>query len=461
MRHLRSLLCGWALVPLLTSFGPSARANEVELWPTGAFGDGTHRVEFLTPYRAPRSFRRLDESRVRVLVEAPMEELRRAALGPTSFETLAICTIQPAPQGRSWLIAEALMPDARLGVVLLDDRIRIDVFPPGLAMREIVFRMAPDPVPQPVPEMEILAETPPRAQAPDSLLFDEGLRHRRTQSYDLANLSFSMLIERHPRSRYVRAAMVEIAAVFSTMREYKRAGLALERALGRTITLHADSLSPPDLLWASSQVHAQADRPFRAHERAAELIEHFPAHAAHLDAALGVAAAALAMDRHADARAAVETGLELAFDQPASIDLHVLGSRIESAAGDHAAAAQHLGKALALRSATELLLARADTYFRAEDFSRAAADYQSLLAADVSGDIAEWARFQIANTDFRSLRVEAAIGAYQAYEAAHPEGRWLVRARWRRDLCAWVLRQAVEIEHLIGQPPELVGGAAS
>ncbi len=354
---------------------------------------------------------------------------------------------------------EPIVPGARLDAIVLDELIFVDLFPAAFAMREIVARGEPDPVDPPVPPLEIVPAPEPEG-APDSLLFEEGLRQRRTLAHDVANHRFSLLLERHPSSPYATAAMVQIASVFDDLRASKKAGLALERALRRSVYGSADSLARPDLLWASSRAHAAADRSYRAYTRAKELLEGFPAHGAFLEAGVAVAEAALALNRYPDAREAIDAGLEAAVAPAHTLRLRRVGARVEREARRFEAALAHLDAALVLDGAprTELLLERADMRFRAGDMEGARADYRLVLEEGAQKGDREWARFQVANTLLRSGELEGAAEAYGELVEEHPDARWRRRAEWRKEVSLWAFAQAREVQGLTGVAPELASG---
>ena len=428
-------------------------------FPEGSHGDGTLRLSFEIPFRAPVSWRYRESGGLTILVTTGVDELRRSSIAPTAFDQVAALRIGPREGQESWVEIEPIVPGARLDAIVLDERVFVDLFPAAFAMREIVARGQPDPVSPPVPPLEIVAAPEP-VGSPDSLLFEEGLLHRRTLAHDIANHRFSLLLERHPSSIYATAAMVQIALVFDDLRDSKKAGLALERALGRSVYGSADPLARPDLLWASSLAHAGADRSYRAYTRAKELLERFPAHGAFLEAGAAMAEAALALNRYPDAREAIEVGLEGAADPAHALRLRRVGARIEKEARRFEAAVVHLDAALGLRDAPrlELLLDRADLRFRAGDMKGARADYRLVLEEGAKRGDGEWARFQVANTLLRSGELEGAAAAYGEFAEEHPDARWRQRAEWRKEISLWAFSQAREVERLTGSAPKLASG---
>ena len=466
------ILCGSARAP-----GDSATQISAP-WPTGPLGDGTLRIELRSPFRVARSFKRTPDGALRILVSTAATEITRTLPGPTLFDRYCDWSIHSVERAagatpRCLIEVTPLLPGTRADVIFLDQRIRVDLFPEVLPMRDLLLHPPAEPrIAEPVaPLTPVIATASPTPQdaaplsteaapaAADSVLFDAGLQQRRIQAYDLATYKLSLLLERHPRSRYATAAIVEIAGVFAELRAHKRAGLALEKALTRTTSLDPDSIPRPDLLWASATEHLRAERPFRAYERTAALLAKHPGHAAFLDAADTMARAALALNQPEKAREALRQGLKLATDPRSIYQLRRTGATIEAAFDNYPAAIAHLNRAVALLPAPpppELWLERADLHFRAAHFDSAATDYERVLASLEEGSATvdrDWAQFQVANCRLRTFDLTAADMAYREYLRNQPRGRWRSRAEWRAQLCAWLTASAAEVQRITGVAP--------
>ncbi len=442
---------------LLALLLPAAAAATPDAWPAGPRGDGSLRVVLRVPFRAPVSQRIADDGSLRILIDAPSGAVRRRMAAPTAFDRAALLTIEPAGTERTRVSLSLVAAAARCEAIVLDDRLWIDVFPAPLAMQEIVARQAPDPVPPPVPALEIVAEPEPPAR-PDSLLFEEGLRLHRTLSYDGANLWFSRLLEHHRASPHAIPSMLQIASIFRSLRDYSKEALAVERALTRAALTTSDSLPRADLMVRAARAQADAGRHTEAYRRAETLIRHHGAHGCEHQAHLAMARAAAALRHHTDARAAVAAGLAQCPDPARALRLRRLGAEIERQARRPDAALAQLDSALTLPAAprAELFLERADTGFQARRMAQAHDDYLKALEQNLSGADRDWARYQVANTLLRSGRLREAEAAYAACASDQPAEPWRERALWRLALARWMRERSVEIERLTGSPPQLV-----